>query len=314
MQDPGFVSLKRRTGRGFKPHFAFRVAKDVTLGIDTSRGDECDHFLITHAHSDHAGGSAMLSSRSLASVETARSLEILYDREFEGSTFAVGDVLDLGLEVRTHDNGHTVGSTAYSWHLEDGRRVLVSGDVKDYSKLPRCDVLVCEATYGDPSDPTHVFDDEEERLAEVLEGSDDLLLGAYRFGKAQRAAGLLREHGYSGAIGMEEDARRVAEELMDVGPLCSPGEAPVNIVNPRSVDGEGYVLTGMERFYESCIGISDHLDIRGLMGMVRHCDPDLVLPYHPDERGACRKFARHVEREVGKASAPLHDLSETLLL
>lgn len=317
----GVLPLRRKTGRGIKPHFAARFGANgnrVTLGIDTSRCDECDFFLVTHAHSDHSGKSAMLSKRSIASVETARSLEILNGREFAGDTFEVGDTLDLGVEVETHDTGHTVGSSAFSWETETGVRVLVTGDVKDYSRLPECDVLFTESTYGDPEEPSHVFSDEIGKLGTALEErrGEPLFLGAYTFGKSQRAAMLVRELGYRGPIGMEGKARRVTEELMDVGHLVEAGDAPVNIVNPRSLaryGGKGYVLSGMA-WYGRRIAISDHLDRRGLLRMVQHCDPELVVPFHPDDPGPCGRFADLVERELGIEAAPLHDRSEIMIL
>lgn len=315
--DRGFLPVKRKTARGFKPHFAitFRAGDGrSTFGVDTSRCGECDRFLVTHAHSDHAGKSAMLSELSVASVETARSLEILTGREYSGETFEVGDTLDLGVEVETYDTGHAPGSTAFSWENENGVRVLVTGDVKDYSELPGCDVLVCEATYGDPSDPSHVFEDELGRLAERVKEARNLFLGAYTFGKAQRAAGLVREFGYAGPIGMEGKARLVTEELMDVDPFCDPGESAVSIVSPWSMGaGNNFVLSGRKE-YSRRIAISDHLDREGLLGMVEHCGPELVLPYHPDEREPCGRFASYVEDELGLEAAPLHDRSETLVL
>ncbi|MBS1264160.1 MAG: hypothetical protein MAG715_01362 [Methanonatronarchaeales archaeon] len=313
----GMLPLRRKTARGFKPHFAARFLHDgsrLTLGFDTSRCGECDHFLITHAHSDHAGRSAMLSERSVASVETARALELLTGRSYSGVTFRVRDTLGLGVEVDTYDTGHTVGSTAFSWENDSGVRFLVTGDVKDYSDLPGCDVLLPEATYGDPSNPSHVFEDEDERLAEVVGDAENLFLGAYTFGKAQRAADLVREFGYTGPIGMDGGARRVTEELMDVGPFCEPGEASVNIVSPWSMGaGNNFVLSGREE-YSRRIGISDHLDREGLLDMVEHCGPELVLPYHPDDRDACLRFSGYVEAELGVEAAPLHDRAETVVL
>jgi len=93
----------------------------------------------------------MLSPKSIASVETARALEIRYEREYKGRTFVVGESIMVDeVEIKTHPTGHTIGSTAFSWTTETGERVLVTGDVKDFSALPRCNYLVTEANYGDP--------------------------------------------------------------------------------------------------------------------------------------------------------------------
>ena len=78
--------------------------------------------------------------------------------------------------VRPHDAGHILGSSSLELTItENGKKmvVLFSGDVgrykqpilKDPEAPPRCDVLLCESTYGDREHPA---DSAEDALCEVI--------------------------------------------------------------------------------------------------------------------------------------------------
>jgi metallo-beta-lactamase family protein len=78
--------------------------------------------------------------------------------------------------VRPHDAGHILGSSSLELTItENGKQtvVLFSGDIgrygqpilKDPEAPPRCDVLLCESTYGDRDHPA---DSPEDALAEVV--------------------------------------------------------------------------------------------------------------------------------------------------
>lgn len=172
--DLGVEPLRRVNSRGgLAPHLFVRFDSHLFC-VDTSRSPKAcvqpDAYLITHAHSDHYGKSAMLSPRALASKETARALEIRYDKEYKGRTFSVGESVLIGdVEVKTYPTGHTIGATAFYWETEVGTKVLATGDVKDYSHLPRCDFLITEANYGDPWDPSCIFEDDLSGFFEALQ-------------------------------------------------------------------------------------------------------------------------------------------------
>ncbi|MCD5409260.1 MAG: hypothetical protein LRZ87_00605, partial [Methanocellales archaeon] len=92
--------------------------------------------------------------KSVASEKTAKALEIRYKRKFAGMTFKIGETINIdGVMVRTYPTGHTIGATAFSWENEIGTTILATGDVKDASHLPKCDILITEANYGNPADP-----------------------------------------------------------------------------------------------------------------------------------------------------------------
>lgn len=301
--DLGVEPVRRVNSRGgLAPHLFIKFDSHL-FSVDTSRSPKAsiqpDAYLITHAHSDHYGKSAMLSPRALASRETARALEIRYDKEYKGRTFAVGESVLMGdVEVKTYSTGHTIGSSAFYWETEVGTRVLVTGDVKDYSALPRCDFLITEANYGDPWDPSCIFDDDLAGFFEALESGASF--GAYAFGKAQRAVGLIRAMGYDGEIGMDTQSLALTKELMpEAGPLVPVNGGGTNVVTPwnlSQVPGRNkYFLTGRRDTSYPTIRLSDHLDFRGLMKMFEHVSPQEILVYHP-EGDRANLLAHHLQQ------------------
>jgi putative mRNA 3-end processing factor len=318
----GYVPSRRRTSGGkYKPHFSlsFRSQeKDVTFGVDTTRLTRNDDqvFLITHAHTDHYGKSAMLSKKALASDKTALALELRHDQRFEGVRFNVGDTVDVeGVKVRTYPTHHSIGSTAFYWENELGVKTLVTGDIKDYKDLPRCDLLVMEATYGNPGDLSCVFEDDYAAFEAAL-GERRVGFGAYSFGKAQRAVSLIREMGDDRPIGMDRSALTLTRHLLgdEAGEIVRLDKYDGNlcITSPWSLDRlppgmKKYVLTGQHYYDHPCICISDHIDFKGLREMVGRLDPRFVIVYHP-EVGNSRYFSMFLNNN-GKDACTLADIS-----
>ncbi len=295
------VRRQNRRG-GSAPHLSIKFGSHL-FSIDTSRAPKYspqpDGYLITHAHSAHYGKSAMLSEKAIASFETARALEIRYGRKYMGRRFKVGESIIVGdVEVKTYSTGHTIGSSAFGWETEAGTRILVTGDVKDFGALPRCDYLISEANYGDPWDPSCIFDDDIGGFYEALQSGASF--GAYAFGKAQRAVGLIRAMGYDGDIGMDEQSLALTKELMpESEPLSSVSGKGTNVVAPWNlgqVPGrKKYFLTGRRDTSYPTIRLSDHLDFRGLMRMIEHISPKEVLIYHPEGERA-NLLANHLQQ------------------
>ncbi|VVB88245.1 Uncharacterised protein [uncultured archaeon] len=316
--DLGVLPIRHRTNRGFKPHVSlvFNAGRRLTFAIDTtnSRSIQPDAYLITHAHSDHYGKSAMLSERAVCSEETAKALEILYGKEYAGRTFKLGETIDIcGVPVKTYPAHHTIGSTAFHWQNDVGTRILVTGDVKDAKDLPECDCLVTEANYGDPGDPNCHFKDDIKTFKEVVKTSEDVAFGAYAFGKAQRAVRLLRDSGYSGEIGMDPVSLALTTGLMeDAGPLAGlDSNCGMKITTPSQIPGlsaaKKFILTGRRDYKIPTINISDHMDVNGLVSMVGQCAPEAVIVYHP---GGHRPFklAAHLKK-MGMYARALEEIS-----
>ena len=327
--DLGVLVLRQHNSRGnFKPHISVRFRDndgDLRMfSIDTTRtmGKHSypDAYLITHAHSDHHGKSAMISSNSVCSEKTAIALEIRHDKRYAGSIFRLGDEIDVGrVKVKTFPTEHTSGATAFYWENEIGSRILVTGDIKDASKLPPCDVLITEANYGDPEDPSCHFVDDLEGMKYALFEHEPVAFGAYEFGKAQRAVKLIREFGYEGAIHMDARTRALTQSMLeDTGELeglSSGGNDGVFIVAPWNLDKlpsnmKKYVLSCRMDYPYPIIKISDHLDACGLENMVRKLNPEVTLTYHP---GGYRpsKFSKHLN-SIGIDSISIDQIGNVL--
>ena len=318
MMDLGAEPVRRINSRGKPaPHLSIKFDSHL-FSIDTSRSPKAcvqpDAYLITHAHSDHYGKSAMLSTKAIASVETARALEIRHDRQYKGRTFRVGESIMVGdVKVMTHPTGHTIGSAAFSWETEVGTRILVTGDVKDYSALPHCDLLISEANYGDPWDSSCIFDDDLASFSEALE--EGATFGAYAFGKAQRAVALMRAMGYAGDIGMDEQSLALTKELMgSSGPFTGINWHCTNVVTPWNLNlvpgRKKYILTGRTDMGYPTIRLSDHLDFRGLMKMIEHISPEEVLVYHPG--GERANLLAHYLQQCGMQASSLGQIDSFL--
>lgn len=329
MVDLGIMIFRQKNSNGsFKPHLSVKFRSDegelVTFSIDTTRTPakypQPDAYLITHAHSDHNGKSAMLSERAVCSDKTARALEIRHDKSYKGRTLEVGGSIEVnGVNITTYPNFHTVGSTAFYWENDVGTRILVTGDVKDASQLPECDVLITEANYGDPGDTTCYFDDDILGFRSALQDNSCVAFGAYAFGKAQRAVELMRNCGYNGAVEMEEKSLQLTRCLLDgAGDLAAIGEScgdQVCIVPPWDLDKlpldmPKYVMTGRADYRYPAIQISDHLDARGLTRMVEDLDPEFSIIYHPAGHRPGR-FAAHLN-SIGFNAISIDRISNVL--
>jgi putative mRNA 3-end processing factor len=276
LESYGFLPFRRKSKRGSKPHLTLRFnAGNITdIHIDSYRGYEQENYkyfnLITHAHSDHYGQNNMSNPFSLASIETADILSAISGKRFQGDIFSVGETFRLGdFKVKTYSTDHMFGSTAFL--IKGECRILVTGDVKDYRKLPECDVLITEATYGNPD---FIFEEEIDRLIECARNST---FGVYPVGKAQRTARILLENGFE--VAGEE---RISElcRLFDID-VVEKGD--VKLVSPRnlySYKGNRYVLTAQKFYRFPRIVVSDHLDFNGILSMIEHCNPEHIIFYH----------------------------------
>ncbi|WP_456468170.1 MBL fold metallo-hydrolase RNA specificity domain-containing protein [Archaeoglobus sp.] len=265
MEIGGIEMYRRKYGRGFRPHISI-LLDGTEFHVDSSPGKR-GWNLITHAHSDHYGQRNMDNPRAVASAETARILEAATEKEYEGITFDVGGKIRVqGQKIETYPTFHIHGSAAFFFRNVE---LLITGDVKDYCELPECRILVTEATYGHPS---HVFEDEVGKLLDIA--SHNVVLGAYPIGKAQRVAEILKKE-----IGFRAEER--VERICRAVGICPDENGPL-IVSPRNLAryGGGYILTAQNFYRWPKITLSDHLDYRGLLEMIHHCNPETVVFYH----------------------------------
>ena len=278
---------------------------DGTRVVCDADDPDGDVNVVTHAHGDHYpdGEATAVCSPLTADLATARR--------------------DTPLHRTTDDRvelipaGHVAGSRAALVTDPDGTRYLYTGDVCTRSRFyldgfepPDADVLVVEATYGDP---TYVFPDHDTVAAEIRSwlastAAPVLLLG-YALGRAQKLQ-LLADRAGRDRIFTTDAVRRVNEVVethrdvrFDVRPYeddttLADGDAFVIPMTSGRInwisslaESAGAVTAGFsgwaieESFkfrgdFDETFPLSDHCDFTELLDLVDAVDPDRVYTQH----------------------------------
>ena len=278
---------------------------DGTRVVCDADDPDGDVNVVTHAHGDHYpdGEATAVCSPLTADLATARR--------------------DTPLHRTTDDRvelipaGHVAGSRAALVTDPDGTRYLYTGDVCTRSRFyldgfepPDADVLVVEATYGDP---TYVFPDHDTVAAEIRSwlastAAPVLLLG-YALGRAQKLQ-LLADRAGRDRIFTTDAVRRVNEVIeahrdvrFDVRPYeddttLADGDAFVIPMTSGRInwisslaESAGAVTAGFsgwaieESFkfrgdFDETFPLSDHCDFAELLDLVDAVDPDRVYTQH----------------------------------
>jgi putative mRNA 3-end processing factor len=295
--------------------------------------------LLTHVHADHLGGlaaslrecEAVLATpltKALLAVlrgrrRAARLRELPYGEALERS----GETLEL------FPAGHIAGSAQVLLTASDGVRIAYTGDLRSPpAPVLQADVLVTEATYGDPA---HVrpFRAEVEGLflelvRECLERGPVCVVGYH--GKLQEAAGLLRRAGIDAPIlapervyealqvcrqhglGLGAGGLEQAAPLREGSPeaLSTRGEAYIRLRHtalPGPVEEPTRILLSGWQFDTPCrrldggswqVALSDHCDFAELLAYVQASGARLVIADAFRARAA-GVFAAEVQRRLG---------------
>ena len=284
----------------------------VVCDADDPNGDV---NVVSHAHGDHwpEGEVAAVCSPLTAALATVRRDAPLHCTADE--------------RVELLPAGHVAGSRAALVTDPDGTRYLYTGDVCTRSRFyldgfepPSADVLVVEATYGEPG---YVFPDHAVLADEIrtwlAETTEPVLLLGYALGRAQKLQ-LLAQAADRNRILTTDAVRRVNEAIeahrnvrFDAAPYESDTELVAGdvLVLPmtsgridwvdRLADDAGAVKAGFSgwavdssfRFrgdYDVTFPLSDHCDFEELLALVETVDPERVYTQH----GAAAALASHL--------------------
>ena len=263
-----------------------------------------DLAVVSHAHGDH-----------LPATDTEAVCSPL--------TAAIGTVrMDGRLRSRTHPRidlrpaGHVAGSRAAVIEDPDGTRYCYTGDVSTRSRHylegfepPDADVLIVEATYGEPA---YKFPPHERVRAEIgawlRETERPVILLGYAFGRAQKLQ-LLADRAGRDRVLTTEGVLRINEpieaalgvefpaELFDDTEL-GPGDALVLPMTSGRIDWidrlaseadaltagfSGWAVDDSFKFrgdFDATFPLSDHCDFAELVELVEAVDPDRVYTHH----------------------------------
>ncbi len=271
----------------------------------------------SHAHSDHAPRRPV-GDGLIASKETRGLLGFPGEgkREFEFN----------GLRFRMLNAGHILGSSQLC--VEDGFTLVYTGDMNlagglttGKADVPKCDVLILEATFGSPR---YVFPPRAEVLKEIRDwaegcfakGTRPVLL-AYALGKAQE---LTKGLSMNLEIRVDPSVLRFNQRYEGLGvdlgryaPYEEGEDGDYVVITPpgmrKKFDGypramvSGWAMGGnASRRYgvENAFPLSDHSDFPSLLEYVEKAEPQVVYTVH----GSAGELSEEL-RARGFYSAPL---------
>ena len=275
--------------------------------------------VVTHAHGDHlpTGEATAVCSPLTAALGTARREATLRRTTDDRVTLVPA--------------GHVAGSRAAVVADPDGTRYCYTGDVctrpRDYldgfdpGAVGDVDVLVTEATYGDPAYEFPPTDEVAERVLSWLdETSAPVLLFGYALGRAQTLQRLAARAGrrvlttravhrvnrpVAASLDVAFDAERFdADAALGAGdavvlPLTSARADWIDALRDRTgavaAGFSGWAVDDGFRFrgdYDVTFTLSDHCDAAELVGLVEQVDPDRVYTQHGSAAALATRLTR----------------------
>jgi putative mRNA 3-end processing factor len=271
--------------------------------------------VLSHAHGDHwpEGETTAVCSPLTADLATVRRDTPLHRTTDE--------------RVELCPAGHVAGSRSALVTDPDGTRYLYTGDVCTRPRFyldgfdpPSADVLIVEATYGEPD---YVFPDHaalaEEIRTWLAETTEPVILFGYALGRAQKLQLLARAADRdrvlaSDAVRRVNDAIETHRDVtFDAEPFGSDtdlttGDALVLPMTSGRIDwvdrlaGEtgaikagfsGWAVQAAFKFrgdYDVTFPLSDHCDFEELLSLVEAVDPDRIYTQH----GSAASLATHL--------------------
>ncbi|TYL38845.1 mRNA 3'-end processing factor [Natronococcus pandeyae] len=305
-----------RLGDGIR----FDLTSGETVVCDGERSADGVRVL-SHAHGDHLyredPGAVICSDVTAALARTRRE-----ETPLERTTHPAVDL---------HNAGHVPGSRAVEITDSDGTTYLYTGDCSTRDRfylegfdpdVLDVDVLVVEATYGEPE---YVLPPQETVETDIVDWLDDtdeqpVLMFGYTLGRAQEIQVLANRSSRDRLFvtraterinevvedhyDVEFDARRYREDT-DLGAgdvLVLPSQtSKLSFVDAlvREYDAikagfSGWAIDDSFQYrgdYDVTFPLSDHCDFTELVDVVRGVDPDLVYTQH----GSAAELATHLE-------------------
>lgn len=263
--------------------------------------------LISHAHSDHAipnSGNIYTTrvTKQIMGIRFKNSLRSKFHEINFNETFYMNDVA-----ITFFPAGHMLGSAMILMEFNK-EKYLYTGDFKlqhdgscEAIEMVKADYLITETTFANPghSHPDPVI--EINRLNEI--SGQNILLGAYAVGKAQRLTQLVSTHCPEKKILAHHTISRFHEVYQNNGFDLGNWEhytrqkfkkesnciyiLPPNWFHRYATKGDSYRVfaTGWKNAVHKCdsiLHISDHADWNDLLKMIDYTQPKIVFTLHGD--------------------------------
>ncbi len=262
--------------------------------------------VISHAHGDHAvpntaqvyctrGTRELMGMRYNASIRSQ-----FHIREFR-EVFIIN-----GVKISFYPAGHILGSAQVLLEYEN-ERYLYTGDFKlqddnscEAFEFVECDHLITETTFADPE---YQHPEPVSEIIQLNETDQNVVIGAYAVGKAQRITKLLSDHCpdkkvyvHNGVAAFhrvyEEHNRSLGNWLPYRRQEFLDSSNAVYILPPshfarysRNKEVLRIFATGWKRSYYSCdriLRISDHADWQDVLTLVQKTKTKNVYTVHGD--------------------------------
>lgn len=284
-----------------------------SLGLHCPAGDfyidpkrPVHRAVISHAHGDHATPNTGIiyttaPTREIMNLRYKNSIRSRFHEVKFRETFLMNDVA-----VTFFPAGHMLGSAQVLMEYKN-EKYLFTGDFKlqkDDSCEPiefiKADYLITETTFAHPQ---HSHPDPEQEIKKLNEiGDQNILLGAYVAGKAQRITQLISKYCKSKKLLVHNEIVRFHKVYEQAGihlgewerytKQCYRGENNCVYILPpnwlrRHPGKESYKIfaTGWKNTSTKCdsvLHISDHADWNDLLIMIEKTDPKIIFTLHGD--------------------------------
>lgn len=270
--------------------------------------------VVSHAHADHAvpGSVDVYSTPGTMDLMRCRygkkAAKYAYILPY-GELFNIKDV-----RISFHPAGHILGSAQILLEYK-GIRYLYTGDFKTQAdstcepySFVKADVLITETTFADPA---KAHPDEVQEIQKLNSVNQNVLLGAYALGKAQRLTALINQHCPDKVVLLHHSIspfHRIYEQFGSQlkwqfydRKLMKQQQNYVYIVPPmtyrsylKAIDVKRFFATGWakpETENNQLLLISDHADWRELMLVIEQTEPREIWTLHGDGSHVATYFA-----------------------
>ena len=297
--------------------------------------------VVTHGHSDHTRGlseSFKSCKKVIMTPATSDLIRLLYGmpsaHEAVLHTLDYGDTLEFEEDTITLFNaGHILGSAQVLVEDDEGTRIVYTGDFKlPEAEIIPSDVLVIEATYGNPSNRRPFKDEVEAELVTLVRDSlkkGPVFIFGYH-GKTQEVIRIVRHGGIDAPIIVPKRIYEVTklykqreEKISDyyqMGTTVAKEAMKhpyIGLYHLRSAGkftekGTKIYLSGWE-FEQACkkvgedeylVALSDHSDFDELIAYVKESHPKFVVTDNY-RAGDAVTLAREIQKRLGIPASPV---------